>query len=225
MRVLLIEGDSTLSRMLELFLRGERMIVETTDLGEEGIDMAQINGYDVVILDALLPDMTGIDVVQQMRERSILIPVLILSDSILAEERIQNLDAGADACLAKPFGNDELVAHLRALARRPRNYVPVVVRIGALAIDFNKKWVEVEGKPIHLTNREYAFLELLARHVDELVELDMFSKLLYGKTAGELETISIRTLLSKLRKKLGAADYIEAVWGRGYALRNPEPPG
>ena len=227
MRVLLIEDDSAMARSIELMLRSESFNVYTTDLGEEGVDLGKLYDYDIIVLDLQLPDMSGFEVLKSLRVAKVQTPVLILSGNAIVEATVKALGFGADDYLTKPFDKDELIARIQAIVRRARGHSESVIRTGKLVVNLNARTVEADGKPLHLTGKEYGILELLSLRKGTTLTKEMFLNHLYGGM-DEPELKIIDVFVCKLRKKLSTAtggdNYIETVWGRGYVLRDPQEP-
>ena len=224
MRLLLVEDDPTTSRSIELMLTHANLNVYCTDLGEDGIDLAKLYDYDLILLDLNLPDMSGHDVLRQLRMARIETPILILSGSDDTDNKIKGFGFGADDYMTKPFHREELVARIHAIIRRSKGHAQSVIRTGKVAINLDAKTVEVEGKTVHLTGKEYQMLELLSLRKGTTLTKEMFLNHLYGGM-DEPELKIIDVFICKLRKKLaeatGGQNYIETVWGRGYVLRDP----
>ena len=132
MRVLLIEDDSAMAQSIELMLKSEGFNVYTTDLGEEGVDLGKLYDYDIIILDLQLPDMSGFDVLKQLRVNKISTPILILSGSTQVENKVKGLGVGADDYMTKPFHKDELIARVHAVVRRSKGHSQSVIQTGKL---------------------------------------------------------------------------------------------
>ncbi|MFM9864386.1 MAG: response regulator, partial [Micropepsaceae bacterium] len=132
MRVLLIEDDSAMAQSIELMLKSEGFNVYTTDLGEEGVDLGKLYDYDIIILDLQLPDMSGFDVLKQLRVNKIATPILILSGSTQVENKVKGLGFGADDYMTKPFHKDELIARVHAVVRRSKGHSQSVIQTGKL---------------------------------------------------------------------------------------------
>lgn len=228
MRVLLIEDDPTISRSIELMLSAEGFNIYCTDLGEEGLDLGKLYDYDIILLDLNLPDMHGYDVLKKLRTAKVNTPILILSGLNEMENKVKGLGFGADDYLTKPFHKEELVARIHAIVRRSKGHSQSIINTGKLAVNLDTKTVEVEGKRVHLTGKEYAMLELLSLRKGSTLTKEMFLNHLYGGI-DEPELKIIDVFICKLRKKLASAssgeNYIETVWGRGYVLRNPAEDG
>ncbi|HMO06662.1 MAG TPA: response regulator transcription factor [Paracoccaceae bacterium] len=224
MRILLVEDDPTTSRSIELMLTHANLNVYCTDLGEDGIDLAKLYDYDLILLDLHLPDMSGHDVLRQLRLARIETPILILSGSDDTDSKLRGFGFGADDYMTKPFHREELVARIHAIIRRSKGHAQSVIRTGKIAVNLDAKTVESEGKGVHLTGKEYQMLELLSLRKGTTLTKEMFLNHLYGGM-DEPELKIIDVFICKLRKKLaeatGGDNYIETVWGRGYVLRDP----
>ncbi|SFR03902.1 response regulator transcription factor CtrA [Poseidonocella sedimentorum] len=226
MRVLLIEDDPTTSKSIELMLTHANLNVYSTDLGEEGVDLAKLYDYDLILLDLNLPDMNGHEVLRQLRLARVETPILILTGEDDTESKIKGFGFGADDYLTKPFHREELVARIHAIIRRSKGHSQSVIRTGKICVNLDAKTVDVDNKPVHLTGKEYQMLELLSLRKGTTLTKEMFLNHLYGGM-DEPELKIIDVFICKLRKKLSTAtegeNYIETVWGRGYVLRDPEP--
>ena len=224
MRVLLIEDDSATAQSIELMLKSEGFNVYTTDLGEEGVDLGKIYDYDLILLDLNLPDMSGMDVLRQLRVAKINTPIMILSGTAEIDTKVKSFGGGADDYMTKPFHKDELVARIHAVVRRSKGHAQSVIRTGDILVNLDAKTVEVNGSRVHLTGKEYQMLELLSLRKGTTLTKEMFLNHLYGGM-DEPELKIIDVFICKLRKKLANAsegrNFIETVWGRGYVLREP----
>ena len=218
MRVLLIEDDPTTSKSIELMLTHANLNVYCTELGEEGIDLAKLYDYDLILLDLNLPDMSGHEVLRQMRLSKVETPILILSGTDDTENKIKGFGFGADDYLTKPFHREELVARIHAIIRRSKGHSQSIITTGQIAVNLDAKTVESNGKSVNLTGKEYQMLELLSLRKGTTLTKEMFLNHLYGGM-DEPELKIIDVFICKLRKKLNAAtlgeNYIETVWGRG----------
>ena len=226
MRILLVEDDPTTSRSIELMLTHANLNVYCTDLGEEGIDLAKLYDYDLILLDLNLPDMNGHEVLRQLRLAKVETPILILSGADDTENKIKGFGFGADDYMTKPFHREELVARIHAIIRRSKGHAQSIIRTGKINVNLDAKTVDVDGKAVHLTGKEYQMLELLSLRKGTTLTKEMFLNHLYGGM-DEPELKIIDVFICKLRKKLAEAtdgeNYIETVWGRGYVLRDPNP--
>ncbi len=224
MRILLVEDDASLAKSIELMLKSEGFIVDTTEFGEDGLEIGKIYDYDIIILDLMLPDIDGYEVLRRLRAARVTTPILILSGLTELDHKLKGLGFGADDYLTKPFDRRELVARIQAIIRRSKGHAHSVIRTGKLVVNVEARTVEVEGKPLHLTGKEYGILELLSLRKGTTLTKEMFLNHLYGGM-DEPELKIIDVFVCKLRKKLTTAtageNYIETVWGRGYVLRDP----
>jgi len=224
MRVLLVEDDPTTSKSIEMMLRHANLNVYATDLGEEGIDLAKLYDYDIILLDLNLPDMNGHEVLRQLRTARVSTPILILSGADDTDNKLRGFGFGADDYLTKPFHREELVARIHAIIRRSKGHAQAVIHTGKIDVNLDAKTVEVDGITVHLTGKEYQMLELLSLRKGTTLTKEMFLNHLYGGM-DEPELKIIDVFICKLRKKLsvatGGENYIETVWGRGYVLRDP----
>jgi two-component system cell cycle response regulator CtrA len=218
MCVLLVEDDPSTAKSIELMLSHANLNVYTTDLGEEGIDLAKLYDYDLILLDINLPDMNGHEVLRQLRLSRIEKPILILSGEDGTESKLKGFGFGADDYMTKPFHREELVARIHAIIRRSKGHAQSIIKTGVMAVNLDAKTVEVEGSPVHLTGKEYQMLELLSLRKGTTLTKEMFLNHLYGGM-DEPELKIIDVFICKLRKKLseatGGDNHIETVWGRG----------
>lgn len=205
MRVLLIEDDSALAKSVELALRREGMQVDVTDLGEDGLEIGKLYDYDLIILDLMLPDGSGLDLLRSLRAAESPTPVLVLTARFDVDDRVSALDTGADDYLTKPFDLRELEARARALIRRKSEVRSGVVVYGDVSLDAAAGTASVNGTPLPLTRREFRLLEVLLANRGRVISKDrIFDKLFsfdetdVGLNAGEL-------YIARLRRKLAAS--------------------
>jgi len=235
MRVLIVEDDTATAKSIETILKAEGFIADTTDLGEDGLEIGKLYDYDLIILDLMLPDIDGFEVLRRLRSARVDTPILILSGLAEPDSKIRGFGIGADDYLTKPFDRRELVARTHAIIRRARGHSESVIRTGRLTVNLDSRTSQVDDQTLHLTGKEYAILELLSLRKGTTLTKEMFLNHLYGGM-DEPEVKIIDVFICKLRKKLMAAtsgeNYIETVWGRGYVLRDPQtatagerPPG
>jgi len=224
MRVLLIEDDPATAKSIEMMLTHANLNVYATDLGEEGVDLAKLYDYDLILLDLGLPDMMGHEVLRQIRLARIETPILILSGADDTDSKLKGFGFGADDYLTKPFHREELVARIHAIIRRSKGHSQSIINTGRIAVNLDAKTAEVDGEQVHLTGKEYQMLELLSLRKGTTLTKEMFLNHLYGGM-DEPELKIIDVFICKLRKKLteatGGENHIETVWGRGYVLRDP----
>ncbi len=227
MWILLIEDDAATARSIELILRSEGYGCDIKRLGEDGLAAAKLYDYGVILLDLMLPDMEGLEVLRRLRADTLGTPVLILSGLSDIGTKKEGLTAGADDYLVKPFDNRELLARIQAVLRRFRGHDDSIFRIGELAVNFDTQSVEVGGNRVHLTPNEYGILELLCQRQGVVLSKGAFLNHLYaGRDEPDQKIIDV--FVCKLRRKLteasGGENYFETVWGRGYMLQKPVPP-
>jgi two-component system, cell cycle response regulator CtrA len=214
MRVLLVEDDPTTSKSIEMMLANANLNVYATDLGEEGIDLAKLYDYDLILLDLNLPDMNGHEVLRQLRRAKVDTPILILSGNDDADNKIRGFGFGADDYLTKPFYREELIARIHAIIRRSKGHAQSIITTGRIMVNLDAKTVEVDAAPVHLTGKEYQMLELLSLRKGSTLTKEMFLNHLYGGM-DEPELKIIDVFICKLRKKLsvatGGENHIETV--------------
>jgi two-component system cell cycle response regulator CtrA len=224
MRVLLVEDDAATSASIALMLKKESFICDTTDLGEDGLEIGKLYDYDIIILDLMLPDIDGYEVLRRLRAARVRTPILILSGLGELDHKIKGLGFGADDFLTKPFDRRELIARIQAIVRRSKGHSESTIRTGKLVVNLDNHVVSVDDHPLHLTAKEYGIIELLSLRKGTTLTKEMFLNHLYGGM-DEPELKIIDVFVCKLRKKLstatGGEHYIETVWGRGYVLRDP----
>lgn len=225
MRVLLVEDDKSMAQNINMILSKEGMVVDVSNFGEDGIEIGKLYDYDIIILDLMLPDMDGFEVLKKLRSAKVSTPVLILSGLTAPDKKVKGFVDGADDYLTKPFDKAELIARIRAIVRRSQGHSKSIINVGKLEINLDSKTVSVGGKVVHLTGKEFAILELLALRKGTTLSKEQFLNHLYGGM-DEPELKIIDVFICKLRKKLekatGGDDYIGTIWGRGYLLQDPE---
>jgi two-component system cell cycle response regulator CtrA len=223
MRVLLVEDDLTAAHGVSLMLKSVRAVVEHAETGEEAIELTRHFEYDIVLLDLILPDVEGYEVVRRMRGARNDTPVVILSGLSRPEAKVKALGLGADDFMTKPFDKPELLARIQAVTRRSKGFSQPTLRLGSIELNLDSRDVTVDGQKMHLTGKEYSILELLILRKGMLLTKEAFLNHLYGGM-DEPEMKVIDVFVCKLRKKLaeaGADNLIGTVWGRGYMIREP----
>ena len=224
MRVLVIEDDQATAKSIQLNLKSEGFICDMTSVGEDGLEIGKRYDYDLIILDLMLPDIDGYEILRRLRAIQIQTPVLILSGLSDIDDKIKGLGFGADDYITKPFDRSELIARVKAIVRRSKGHSQSEIKVGRMNVNLTTRMVQVDGKTLHLTGREYAIIELLAMRKGSTLSKEVFLNHLYGGME-EPEFKIIDVFICKLRKKLadalGGENYIETIWGRGYVLREP----
>ncbi len=225
MRVLLVEDDATAAQGMTMFLRNRGLVVEAVGNGEETLELLKHYDYDIVLLDLMLPDMDGYEVIRRMRNTRQETPVLILSGLTRPEAKVKGFGLGADDYISKPCDTDELLARMLAIVRRNKGYSEPTLQVGPLTLNLNTRGVSVNGTPLHVTAKEYSVLELLVLRKGMVQTKEAFLNHLYGGM-DEPEVKIIDVFICKLRKKLlaaGAGGMIKTAWSRGYILHAPRP--
>ncbi len=224
MRALLVEDDTSAAESIEMMLRSEGYVIDVTDLGEDCLDIGKQYDYDIIILDMMLPDIDGFEVLRRLRAAQVHAPILILSGLGELDDKVKGLSFGADDYLTKPFHKREFIARIRAIVRRSKGHSDCIIRTGKLSVNLDAHTIEVDARPLHLTRKEYEILELLSLRKGTTLTKEMFLIHLYGGM-DEPELKIIDVFVCKLRKKIAAATggmhYIKTVWNRGYELREP----
>lgn len=215
MRLLLVEDDLRLVKSLTRALREAGYAVDSAGDGAEGLFKAESADYDVILLDVMLPGLDGWAVLDRLRKTKST-PVLLLTARGATSDRVRGLDAGADDYLPKPFDLPELLARVRALIRRSSGKATSRIELGGVVVDMSSKTVQLDGKPVSLTPREYAILEYLALHRGEVVTRSTLYEHLFDETDDTLSNL-LDVHVFSIRKKLGA-DVIVTRRGQGYLV-------
>ena len=215
MRVLVVEDEPDLRRVVAQALREAGYAVDESADGEEGLFKAASWDYDALVLDLMLPGLDGWELLRRLR-RTRKTPVLILTARDAVGDRVRGLDSGADDYLVKPFDLVELQARLRALIRRAAGNAVAAIEIGDVVVDTAARVVTRAGRPVGLTAREYALVELLAQHRGQLITRSMIYEHLFDETEDSLSNL-VDVHVSNVRKKLGK-DFITTRRGQGYVI-------
>lgn len=221
MRVLLVEDDLTAAGEITQIMKGAGFTVDHVQSGEEAVEMLRHYDYDLSVLELMLPDIEGYEIVRRARAARVATPIVVLSGLTRPQAKVKAFSVGADDYLTKPFDPEELVARMQAILRRSKGFSEPTLRVGALKLSLDSREVTVNDAPVHLTGKEYSILELLVLRKGMVLTKDAFLNHLYGGM-DEPEMKIIDVFICKLRKKLqaaGAGNLITTVWGRGYMLR------
>ena len=221
MRALVIEDDKRVARFIERGLREESYVVETAENGDAGLQMALAGGFEVVILDLMLPGRDGFEVLREMRGKGVCIPVICLTARDSVEDRVRGLDLGADDYLAKPFSFVELMARIRALLRRGAALGSNTAVIGDLTIDYVGRRVERAGRRIELSAREFSLLACLARGSGQVVSRQALLERVWDVNQDPVTNV-LDVHINRLRRKVDLgfpSPLIHTIRGVGYVLR------
>lgn len=222
MRVLLVDNDAQAVTVIQRALKASGAVLEHVETGEEAFQLAKRYDYDALIMDVMLQDTDGYEVIRKLRWASISVPILVLSSLTRPQAKVKAFSLGADDFLARPFDESELAARIQALVRRSKGLSHSRITVGSIQLDMDSNIVTVEDKTVHLTEKEYRILELLFLRSGSIVTKESFLNHLYSGT-DEPDIKIIDVFVCKLRRKLtqaGAGDVITTVWGRGYIVRD-----
>ena len=221
MRVLVVDDEVKLARLLQRGLRQHGVATDVAGSGEEALVLARATFYDAIVLDLMLPGCDGFDVCRQLRDESNWTPTLMLSALSDVENRVRGLDTGADDYLAKPFSLDELLARLRAIARRGASPRPTVLEVGSVRLDPSSRQAWHGATELALTAREFSLLETFMRHPGEVMSrFELLEHVWDGSYENRSNVIDVYVgyLRDKLDRPFGTQT-IETVRGAGYRLR------
>lgn len=226
MRILLIEDDLHTGEVIQNFLKRENLNCDLVTSAAGALEFTRLCRYELLIVDIGLPDSSGHELLQQLRNRSVKCPILILSGYQSTQDKVRALGYGADDYMTKPFVSEELIVRIKALLRRAEGHSSSIITVGELQLNLEARVIEVRGKPMALTEKEYQILEfLLLRKGATLTKNNFLNRLYSGMDEPEAKIIDV--FMCKIRKKLedilgpSGRDYIETIWGRGYVLREP----
>ncbi|MDE3128930.1 MAG: response regulator transcription factor [Gemmatimonadota bacterium] len=218
MRVLIVEDDPELSRALRDGFRDLRMEVTTAATFAEGLERAASGAHDVIVLDVMLPGGSGFDLCAEVRRRGSTTPIVMLTARDAVDDRVRGLDAGADDYVPKPFAFRELAARVRALARRAPALVPDRVQVADLTVDLSTRKVERAGRAIELTAKEFALLEVFARHAGEVIDRAAITAHVWDENHDPFTNV-LEVLVRRLRRKIDddfEPKLIHTLRGAGY---------
>ncbi|MGD9715374.1 MAG: response regulator transcription factor [Thermomicrobiales bacterium] len=223
MRILIVEDEARLADLISKMLRQEHFETDVAGDGDEGLDLALTGGYDVIVLDRMLPGMDGIDVIEALRRERVDTPVLMLTALGELPERVEGLNAGADDYLGKPFAFEELVARIRSLARRVAHpLMEEILQIGPLRIDLTGHVVTRDDQAIELSPREFAMLEAMVRNRGHVLSRDLLLERVWGYDAdpqGNVVDLYVHYLRRKLDpERQDPEPLIRTVRGAGYMV-------
>lgn len=217
MRVLVVEDEERLANTVARGLRRYGMAVDIALDGEDGLEKAMVNDYDVVVLDRDLPGRHGDDVCKELRAEGRRAGIIMLTASGEVESRVEGLRLGADDYLPKPFAFDELVARVQALSRRSQPSVAPTLSAKGVTLDPSRQEASRDGEPLHLTNKEFGILEVLLAADGRVVSSEELLERVWDENADPFTTV-VRVTVGTLRKKLGDPGIISTVVGKGYQI-------
>ena len=220
MRILIAEDEVATAKALKLLLEKAKYSVDIVHSGTDAWDYISEGSYEVIVLDIMMPGMSGLEVLSLIRKNHIKTPVLMLTAKAEIEDRVAGLDAGADDYLAKPFATSELIARVKALGRRSENYSDSLQHAGNLVLDKNRYEMRVDEKSVGLTNKEYQLMELFVLHPGYVFSTEHLMEKIWGlDTESAIDVVW--THIGFVRKKLrsiGADVEIKTIRGAGYSL-------
>jgi DNA-binding response OmpR family regulator len=224
MRILLVEDERKVASFIARALRENAYAVDVTETGEKGLELAQDNPYDLILLDVRLPGISGTEVCLRLRQAGVHTPILILTARSLVEQRVEGLDAGADDYLTKPFALAELTARVRALIRRGFSKSGAILRYADLELDRHRRRTTRGASTVSLTSKEFALLEFLLLRAPEPVTRSEIVEHVWD-CHFDSETNLVEVYINRLRQKIDqdrSAKLIHTVRGVGYRLGMPE---
>jgi two-component system, OmpR family, response regulator QseB len=217
-RILIVEDETRLASFLEKGLRANGYSTKVAPDGESARRVADDSEFDLVILDLGLPDIDGLTVLRELRDRGIRLPVIILTARDDIGDKVEGLDAGGDDYVTKPFGLEELLARIRVRLRTDAAREPTVLEVERVALDLRTRRATVEGRTVELTAREFTMLETLMRHRDQVLSREQLLSHVWGYDYDPGSNV-VEVYIGYLRRKLGE-DVIETARGMGYRLRS-----
>lgn len=223
MKVLVVEDDKTINGFVSKGLKEEGYVVASAYDGKSGLDLALSGDFDLMVLDVMLPKMDGISLCRSIRERKSRLPIIMLTAKDSIENRIEGLDVGADDYLVKPFAFSELLARMRAVARRKSGDGQAVLEVAGLQVDLARHKVVYKTKEIELTNREFSLLQHFIQRRDHVLSRTMIIEAVWGydfQAGTNIIDVYINFLRRKLRKLTGK-EWIRTIRNRGYVFEEP----
>lgn len=220
MKVLIAEEQDEFAEILKGLLEKNRFLVDTVHRGEDVFGAVLNSEYDVIVLNALLPEIDGIEILEQLRRLKITTPVLLFKSGADIEDRVSGLEAGADDYLSEPFSKREFLARVKALARRSTNYVGAELTLGNLKLDCNSYEISSEADTLRLNNKEYQLTELFMQHPHSIFSTEHLLQNVWGQETDNSADV-VWTYIGFLRKKLKALRAnveIRTVRGAGYSM-------
>lgn len=221
MRILLVEDEAKIASFIAHGLKESRYVVDVAKDGEQGLFMAEVNEYDLLILDIMLPGKDGISICRELRSKGFDAPILMLSAKDTTEDKVRGLNIGADDYLAKPFSFKELLARVQALLRRRKPSRGTILTVADLELDQSTYKVRRQSKEIELTSKEYILLEYLMLNAGKVISRTMISEHVWHEDFDSLTNV-IDVFVNRLRKKIDKGfkkQLIHTIRGSGYCLK------
>ena len=221
MKILIVEDEHLIATSIKKGLEQEHYVVDLAFDGEDGLDLAASGDYDLILLDLMLPKIDGLQVCRQLRQDGIHTPILMLTAKSQLEDKVNGLDSGADDYLTKPFAFEELLARVRALARRPHSASTAeILKVGDLSLNISTFEVLRSGKNISLSSKEYSLLECLMRHPGQILSKDQIIQHVWSYESDILPN-TIEVYIRNLRQKIDqnySQKLIKTIRGFGYKI-------
>lgn len=220
MRILVAEDDKSLASVIKKSLKEEQYSVDLCFDGEEALNLAEVNSYDLILLDIMLPKKNGFAVCRELRKNSVMAPIMMLTAKSSVEDRVKGLHEGADDYLTKPFALEELLARVQALFRRNQEYKNACLKVGDLTLDPSSREITREGKAITLTGKEYALLEYLMRNKGRVIPHSRILEHVWDMNYDGLSNI-VNVYINYLREKIDkdySEKYIQTIRGVGFKI-------
>jgi len=220
MRILVVEDEHKIANSLKKGLEQESYAVDLAYTGNDGYDLASSENYDLIILDVMLPEMSGIEICKKLREKNIHTPILMLTAKGQLSDKVEGLNSGADDYLTKPFAFEELLARIKALGRRPKNSTGSTYQVSDLTLNTLTYEIKRADKKISLSAKEFSLLEYLMRNVNQVLSKDQIIEHVWDYDSDILPN-TVEVFVGYLRNKLGKPDLIQTVRGFGYRIGDP----
>lgn len=217
MRILVVEDEHKIAGSIKKGLEQESFAVDLAFTGNEGYDLASSENYDLIILDLMLPGISGIEICKKLREENIHTPILMLTARGQLSDKVEGLNSGADDYLTKPFAFEELLARVKALSRRPKNSIGSTYQVEDLTLNTISYEVIRGGKKINLSSKEFSLLEYLMRNSTQVLSKDQIIEHVWDYDADILPN-TVEVFIGYLRGKIGKPDLIKTVRGFGYRI-------
>ena len=223
MRILVVEDEKRIADFIARGLKEEQYVVDIAYDGEEGLFLAEINPYDLMIFDIMLPKLDGVEICRQLRSKKNITPILMLTARAAVKDKVMGLNAGADDYLTKPFSFEELLARVKVLLRRQTPHKTSVLKVGVLELNQLSHEVKRMDKIIVLTAKEFALLEYFMVHAGEVISRSMISEHVWNEQFDSMSNVidvHVRNLRSKVDDGFNKK-FINTLRGSGYVLKDP----